>query len=255
MATGIKKTMNDETIIKSDNGIFNLLLIKLYTRQLTPGEKLPSLRTFAKELGVDQASLRIALKQLEMMNLLDIRRSDGVYIQDFKETGGLDFLTTLFSVKEIQENESILDTFLVEEVLSFWSAIYPEIMYMASLKFSSLDLKRFLEILDSQIENIDDIDKLVDLDIKAQEMLGKLANNLIVSLFLNSMAPLIKKMTDMLYRCLTSETRLRFLQAKKKGVYRLMNGTLDLRVSTQNFRKEMEVCRNEIRKSFTEKYI
>ncbi|MBL6993403.1 FadR/GntR family transcriptional regulator [Desulfobacula sp.] len=247
--------MNDETIIKSDNGIFNLLLIKLYTRQLTPGEKLPSLRTFAKELGVDQASLRIALKQLEMMNLLDIRRSDGVYIQDFKETGGLDFLTTLFSVKEIQENESILDTFLVEEVLSFWSAIYPEIMYMASLKFSSLDLKRFLEILDSQIENIDDIDKLVDLDIKAQEMLGKLANNLIVSLFLNSMAPLIKKMTDMLYRCLTSETRLRFLQAKKKGVYRLMNGTLDLRVSTQNFRKEMEVCRNEIRKSFTEKYI
>ncbi|MBC8439714.1 MAG: FadR family transcriptional regulator, partial [Deltaproteobacteria bacterium] len=192
--------MNDETIIKSDNGIFNLLLIKLYTRQLTPGEKLPSLRTFAKELGVDQASLRIALKQLEMMNLLDIRRSDGVYIQDFKETGGLDFLTTLFSVKEIQENESILDTFLVEEVLSFWSAIYPEIMYMASLKFSSLDLKRFLEILDSQIENIDDIDKLVDLDIKAQEMLGKLANNLIVSLFLNSMAPLIKKMTDMLYR-------------------------------------------------------
>ncbi|MCF6249419.1 MAG: GntR family transcriptional regulator [Desulfobacula sp.] len=101
--------MNTEEILKSDNGIFNLLLIKLYTRQLKPGEKLSSLKIFAKEIGVDQASLRIALKQLEMMNLLDIKRSDGVYVKDFKETGGIDFLTSLFSIREIQENETILD--------------------------------------------------------------------------------------------------------------------------------------------------
>ncbi len=244
--------MNTKEILKSDNGIFNLLIIKLYRRELKPGEKLPSLKMFANEIGVDLASLRIALKQLEIMNLIDIRRSDGVYIKDFKETGGIDFLTSLFSIKEIQGNESILDTFLVEEVLSFWIATYPEIMYMASRRFSSLDLKRFIEILDSQIENIDNIDKLVELDYLAQELIGKLANNLIVSLFLNSMAPLIRKMTDVFYRFLTKESRLRFLQAKKKGTYRLMNGTLDLRVSTENFKKLMESCRQEIRKSIAE---
>ncbi|MBU1343582.1 MAG: GntR family transcriptional regulator [Proteobacteria bacterium] len=244
--------MNTNKILKSDNGIFNLLLIKLYTRQLKPGEKLPPLRAFAKELGVDPASLRIALKQLEMMNLLDIRRSDGVYIQDFKETGGLDFLTTLFSIKEIQENKTILDSFLVDEIMAFWTATYPEIMFMASLRYSSLDLKRFLEILNSQIAHIDNIEKLIELDILAQELVGKLANNLMVSLFLNSVTPMLQKMTDVLYRNLSRESRLHFLQVKKEGVCRLMNGTLDLRVSTEKFRNEMEKCRKEIRKSIAE---
>jgi DNA-binding FadR family transcriptional regulator len=247
--------LNIKDILKSDDGIFKLLLIKLYTRQLTPGEKLPPLRAFAKELGVDQASLRIALKQLEMMNLLDIRRSNGVYIQDFKETGGLDFLTSLFSITEIQENKTILDSFLVEEILAFWIAIYPEIVFMASLRYSSLDLKQFLEILDSQIEHVNNIDKLVQLDLLAQKLVGKLANNLMVSLFLNSAGPMIQKMTDVLYRNLSIESRLRFLQVKKEGACRLMNGTLDLRVSTDNFRKEMEKCRQEIRKSIAKEML
>lgn len=244
--------MNTSEILKSDKAIFNLLLVKLYTRQLKPGGKLPPLRVFAKELGVDQASLRIALKQLEMMGLLDIRRSDGAYIQDFKETGGLDFLTGLFSIEELQENRTILDSFLVDEIMAFWAATYPEIMFMASLRFSSLDLKRFLEILDSQIEQIDNIEKLIELDFFAQDLVGKLANNLMASLFLNSVRPIIQNMTDVFYRNLSKKSRLRFLKVKKQGVCRLMNGTLDLRVSTENFRKEMEKCREEIRKSIAE---
>jgi DNA-binding FadR family transcriptional regulator len=247
-----KAKMENSKILQSNNGIFNLLLIKLYTRELKPETKLPPLRAFARELGVDQASLRIALKQLEMMNLLDIRRSDGAYVNDFKKTGGLDFLTRLFSIKEIQENKSILDAFLVDEVLGFWIATFPEIMFMASLRYSSLDLKHLLEILDSQIKNIDDLEQVVSLDILVQERIGKLANNLVVSLFSNSLAPLTRKMTDVFYRTLKKESRLRFLKLKREGICRLMNGTLDPRVSTENFRKENEKCRMEIRKSISD---
>ncbi|WP_457553834.1 FadR/GntR family transcriptional regulator [Desulfobacula sp.] len=244
--------MNKKKILKSEHEIFNLLLIKLYTRQFKPGEKLPSLKVFAKQLGVDQASLRIALKQLEVMNLLDIRRSDGTYVKNFKEAGRLDFLTNLFSIEGIQEDDSILDSFLVDEILSFWVAIFPEIMVMASLKYSPLDLKQLIELLNSQIKNIDNIEKLVELDILVQEFVGKQANNLIISLFLNSVKPLILKMTNVFYRGITKESRLRFIKIKKEGAYRLMNGTLDLKISTEKFRKEMEKCRKEILKSITE---
>ncbi|MCP4346345.1 MAG: hypothetical protein GY795_12565 [Desulfobacterales bacterium] len=164
----------------------------------------------------------------------------------------MDFLTRLFFIKEIQDNISILDSFLVDEVLGFWVATFPEIMFMASLRYSALDLKRLVEILDSQIKNIDHIEKLVELDILVQELVGKLANNLVVSLFFNSLGPLRLKMTDVFYRGLSKESRLHFLQIKKEGVCRLMNGTLDLRNSTENFRKEMEKCRMEIRKSIAE---
>jgi DNA-binding FadR family transcriptional regulator len=247
-----RQNMNSKKILKSEHEIFNLLLIKLYTRQFKPGETLPSLKVFARQLGVDQASLRITLKQLEVMNLLDIRRSDGAYVKDFKETGRLDFLTNLFSIEGIQEDESILDSFLVEEVLSFWVAIYPEILFMASKRFSPLDMKQFIEILDSQTKNIDNIEKLVELDLLAQELVGKQANNLLVSLFLNSVKPLIVKMTNVFYRNLTKESRLHFIKIKKKGALRFLNGTLDVSISTENYRKEMEKCRKEILKSITE---
>ena len=242
--------MNTREILASENGIFNLLLIKLYTGELKPGEKLPSLKAFAKELAVEQASLRLALKQLEMMKLIDIRRSDGFYIQDFRQNGGLDFLTSLFSIQGIQENQTILDSFLIDEILAFWTAIYPEVMFMASQRFSSLDLKRFLEILNTQIDHVDDVDKLVALDLQAQDLVGTLANNLMVSLFFNSVSPMLFKVTDALYRNLTPESRVRFLRSKREGVCRLINGTLDMRVSTEKFRRELEKCREEIRQSF-----
>lgn len=241
--------MKKTEVIQSDHEIFNLLLIKLYTRELNSGEKLPPLRALAKELGVNQASLRIALKQLEMMNLLDIRRSDGVYVKDFKESGGLEFLTNLFSIKEIQGKESILDSFLVDEIMGFWIAMFPEIMFMAGKKYSSLDLKQIIEILDLQIENVDNIEKLIELDILSQKLIGKLANNLVVSLFLNSMGPFTQKMTAVFYQILKKESRLRFLQVKREGAFHLMNETLDLRNSTEGFRQEMEKCRKEIRNS------
>ncbi len=230
----------------SDSKVFNLLLVRLYSGQLKPGSKLPPLRAFAKELGSDPGTLRIALKQLEAMNLLDIKRSDGVYIKDFKETGGLDFLTRLFSVKE---NDHLMDAFFVDEVLRFWSATFPEIMFMAGLRFSSLDLKQFLEIIDAQIRHINDFDRLVELNLKSQDLIGQLANNLLATLFLNSLSPVTRKMTEVFYRGLTPESRLRFLKTKRKGICRMIDGTLDLRVSIENFREEMERCRLEIRKS------
>jgi hypothetical protein len=123
---------------------------------------------------------------------------------------------------------------------------------MASQRLASLDLKRFLEILNTQIDHIDDVEKLVELDLQAQDLLGKLANNLMVSLFINSVSPLLFKITHALYRNLSRESRLRFLRSKREGVCRLINGTLDLRVSTEKFRKELEKCREEIRKTFAQ---
>ncbi len=244
--------MSKRNSSKSDHEIFNLLLKQLYSGELKPGSKLPPLRTFAKELGCDSASLRIALKQLESMGLLDIKRSDGAYIKDFRETGGLDFFTRLFSTKE---NDSFVDPFLVDELLRFWIATFPEVMFMASQRYSSLDLKLFLEILDDQIEHVDDIDTLVELDVRFQQLIGKLANNLLATLFLNSLSPLTRKMTEVFYGTLQKDSRLQLLQVKKEGVCNLLNGTLDHRVSTENYRVAMEKCREEINKSIAKRML
>lgn len=239
----------------SGNYVFNLLLTQIYERKIKPGEKFPPLRAFAKELDVDQASLRIALKKLEGMNLIEIRRSDGAYVKEFMETGGLDFLTALCSIKEYPENKSVVDSFLVGEIMIFWAAIFPEILYTASQRYSPLDMKGFIAILESQISHVDDIDKLVELDINSQNLVGKLTNNIVMILLLNSLRPLMFEMTDFFYRNLSRESRIRFLKKKKDAIYLQLNGTLDLLKAKENLRRELEECRKEIQKNMTDKVL
>ncbi|MCB1177537.1 MAG: GntR family transcriptional regulator, partial [Leptospiraceae bacterium] len=60
----------------SHKQIVKILAREIYEEKLKPGDKLEPLRELSKKLGADQTSLRIALKHLEFLNLLEIKRSD-----------------------------------------------------------------------------------------------------------------------------------------------------------------------------------
>ena len=71
--------------------VVNILIKQIFNRQFKPGDKLPSERQLAKEMGVNRVSLRIGLKHLEMMNVLLIRQGDGIYVRDFLKGASIDF--------------------------------------------------------------------------------------------------------------------------------------------------------------------
>ena len=73
--------------------VVNKLLKKIYNHKFAPDEKLPPLRQMSNDMGVDHASIRIALKQLEAMKLVEIKRSDGVYVKDYMKNAGMDLLS------------------------------------------------------------------------------------------------------------------------------------------------------------------
>ena len=65
---------------------------------IAPGSKFPPERELAKEFGVNRASLRQALKVLEIMGVLTQRVGDGTYLSASAETilkEPLDFLILL----------------------------------------------------------------------------------------------------------------------------------------------------------------
>ncbi|MFZ5573460.1 MAG: FadR/GntR family transcriptional regulator [Thermodesulfobacteriota bacterium] len=229
--------------------IVDQLLRQIYRKQLQPDEKLPPLRSHAEDLGVEPAALRSALKQLETMNLLDIRRSDGTYVKPFPRHAGLDFLARLFAINEPPGDEGLVDEFLVDETLAFWNMVFPEIMYAASRNMSPLDVKAFIDIIDRQIRDVDIIATLVALDIELQDRIAERANNIVVTLLFNSLTPLRHRLTDYFYRKLDRGTRLHFLSMKKKGLCRQMSGNLDLKWSAEEHRKALESYREAIRQA------
>ena len=60
-----------------------------------PGEKLPTQRALAADLGVNMASVREAVKRLEQLHLVEVRHGDAMRVRDWREDGGLDVIAHL----------------------------------------------------------------------------------------------------------------------------------------------------------------
>jgi GntR family transcriptional repressor for pyruvate dehydrogenase complex len=72
--------------------VFRTLLEALLEGRYAPGEKLPTQRALAADLGVTMSSLREALKRLEQMGLVDVRHGDAMRVRDWRAHGGLDVI-------------------------------------------------------------------------------------------------------------------------------------------------------------------
>src|SRR3954463_16723282 len=75
--------------------VFGTLLEALLSGRYAPGEKLPTQRALAADLGVTMSSLREALKRLEQMGLVEARQGDAMRVRDWREHGGLDVIAHL----------------------------------------------------------------------------------------------------------------------------------------------------------------
>lgn len=57
-----------------------------------PGDRLPSQRALAADLGVNMASVREALGRLEQLRLLEVRHGSATRVLDWRRSGGLEAL-------------------------------------------------------------------------------------------------------------------------------------------------------------------
>src|ERR671932_2683087 len=72
--------------------VFARLSEEILSGRYEPGEKLPTQRALAAELGVNMASVREAVKRLEQLRLVEVRHGDAMRVRDWREHGGLDVI-------------------------------------------------------------------------------------------------------------------------------------------------------------------
>src|ERR687886_2581316 len=70
--------------------VFATLSEEILSGRYEPGEKLPTQRKLATELGVTMTALREALKRLEQLGLVEVRHGDAMRVADWRARGGLD---------------------------------------------------------------------------------------------------------------------------------------------------------------------
>lgn len=191
--------------------VLKILGFKIFNGHLEPGEKLPTEHALTQEMNVDRTSLRVALKLLEFLNVLEIRQGDGIYVKDFRGNAGVDFLRMLFEIhaaelEKGEENPNLIDAYMLDEMFEFWVEFLPSILLMMSRKYSPKDIRTLQNLYDEQLNHFDDKHRMVNLDLMALDVIGEITDNMVIRLIINSSRPIRKQMIYLLYSVFPNET-------------------------------------------------
>jgi DNA-binding FadR family transcriptional regulator len=181
--------------------VIKRLMADIFNNRLRSGDKLPTERNLSTELGVDRTSLRVALKQLQAMQVLDIRQGDGIYVKDYRKFAGVDFLRMLLDQEEGSEKLSLAE-YLFEEIWAFWIEFMPLMIRMAMPNMTPMDLKEFNDIYDQELENLYSSEKIVELELLTQEKVAEKTGNLMILLLSNSTRKVRRKILSRLVQVL-----------------------------------------------------
>ena len=99
--------------------------------ELAPGDRLPPEKELSERLGLSRSSLREAVKALEVIRVLDVRRGDGTYVTSLEPRLLLEAMTF---VVDLHDDNSILELFAVRRILE------PAAAGLAAARITELDV-------------------------------------------------------------------------------------------------------------------
>ena len=163
--------------------VFAQLLEALLAGRYEAGEKLPTQRALAADLGVTMSSVREALKRLEQMGLVDVRHGSAMWVRDWREHGGLDVLTHLLF------RGGALDAGVLAAILEARALMLREIAGLAAQRRSD-DQARRLHQLAAQFVNAEHPHDAARVDFAFFTEVAQAARNLVFELILNAIRDL-----------------------------------------------------------------
>ncbi|MGP9503879.1 FadR/GntR family transcriptional regulator [Specibacter sp. AOP5-B1-6] len=139
----------------------------LISGELSAGDRLPPEKELSEKLGLSRSSLREAVKALEIIRVLDVRRGDGTYVTSLEPK----LLTEAMSfIVDLHQDETILDIFAVRRILE------PAAAAMAAGRITPEQTAA----LRATMENIDEstsVEQLVEHDLIFHQLITAAADN------------------------------------------------------------------------------
>ncbi|MHA6623852.1 FadR/GntR family transcriptional regulator [Pseudonocardia sichuanensis] len=157
-----------------------ILKIKAMIRsgELRPGDRLPPEKELSEALGLSRSSLREAVKALEVIRVLDVRRGDGTYVTSLTPDLLLDAMSF---VVDIHQDASVLELFEVRRILE------PAATGLAAARASAGDVEHLQGLL-SQVHATTSVDDLVAHDGVFHRYITDLAGNAYLTSLLETLS-------------------------------------------------------------------
>ncbi|WP_159621117.1 FadR/GntR family transcriptional regulator [Ruania rhizosphaerae] len=145
--------------------------------ELKPGQRLPPEKELSERLGLSRNSLREAVKSLELIRVLDVRRGDGTYVTSL-EPGLL--LEAMSFVVDLHQDDSVLEIFEVRRLLE------PHAAARAAVRITDDELAALQAELDS-VTPAASVEDLVAHDLRFHRAITEAGGNTYLASLLDSL--------------------------------------------------------------------
>jgi GntR family transcriptional repressor for pyruvate dehydrogenase complex len=154
---------------KISDEVYKQIVSLISIGQLQPGDKIPSEREMASELGISRQSIREALNRAEVMGLIEVRQGEGSFILSSVREPLKPPLTVIIE----KEAEKIFEFLEVRKLVEGWCA------EKAAQEATAEDLDNMRDILDEMKEIPSKDKRWEELDVDLHFAIAKATHNVI----------------------------------------------------------------------------
>ncbi|MGH1565798.1 FadR/GntR family transcriptional regulator [Mumia sp. DW29H23] len=174
--------------------------------ELGPGDRLPPEKELSEALGLSRNSLREAVKALELIKVLDVRRGDGTYVTSLEPRL---LLEAMSFVVDLHQDTSVLELFEVRRILEPGAAV------LASRRARAEDVAQLWEML-SEVDEQTSVEDLVAHDMKFHASIVELSGNSYLASILEGLSS--RTLRARIWRGLTEQNAVERTLAEHRGI-------------------------------------
>ncbi|MBU2646346.1 FadR family transcriptional regulator [bacterium] len=163
--------------------------------KLSIGEKLPSERELAFQLGVSRPVVHEGLVELASKGLITMKPRAGAIVNDYRKSGSPDILNSLFNY-----HQGKLDLKILDSILSMRMLFEVETARLAALNRSEDQVKTFNNLIrrENKVRHTD-IQALIEVDFEFHHLITLASDNQIYPLLMNSMKSIYTNLTGQFF--------------------------------------------------------
>jgi GntR family transcriptional repressor for pyruvate dehydrogenase complex len=162
--------------------------------QYKPGDRLPSERELAEQLGIGRPAMREALKILNMIGLVEIRVGDGTYVKDISFSPYIESIVASISSRLKMEQGNFLWLFEVRKILEM------EIARLACDRITPEIRERVKECLLEMEANLENREAFAAWGVRFHREIAEATGNEILILIWDSVWDLLLRSEYKVYR-------------------------------------------------------
>ncbi len=162
--------VTDEAILK--------IKAMILSGELAPGDRLPPENQLGERLGLSRSSLREAIKALEVIRVLDVRRGDGTYVTSLEPAL---LLEAMSFVVDLHDDQSVLEIFAVRRILE------PAAASLAARRATETDLEELRAIIGG-VDDASDVEGLVQHDLEFHRRIAVASGNSYLASLIDSLS-------------------------------------------------------------------